>query len=46
MRNKREEIDEIEFGAELFLKDLNESKQALAIQKINMIKTPQSLKLP
>jgi hypothetical protein len=37
---KREEIDEIELGAELYLKDLNESKQALATQNV-MIETPQ-----
>ncbi len=40
MFNKREEIDEIELGARLYLKGLKESKQALATQNI-MIETPQ-----
>jgi len=32
MFKKREEIDEIELGAELFLKGLKESRQAYATQ--------------
>jgi hypothetical protein len=40
MFNKREEIDEIELGANLYLKGLKESKQALVTQNI-MIDTPQ-----
>jgi hypothetical protein len=34
MFNKREEIDEIELGANLYLKGLKESKQALSTQNI------------
>jgi hypothetical protein len=33
MSKKREEIDEAELGAELYLKGLKKSRQALAIQK-------------
>jgi hypothetical protein len=40
MFSKREEMDEIELGANLYLKSLNESKQALVTQN-TMIETPQ-----
>jgi hypothetical protein len=40
MFTKREEIDEIELGANLYLKGLKASKQALVIQNI-MVETPQ-----
>jgi hypothetical protein len=40
MFSKREEMDEIELGANLYLKSLNESKQTLATQN-TMIETPQ-----
>jgi len=40
MFTKREEIDEIELGANLYLKGLKASKQALSTQNI-MIETPQ-----
>jgi hypothetical protein len=42
MFSKREEIDEIELGANLYLKGLKASKQALSTQNI-MIDTPQEL---
>jgi len=40
MFSKREEIDEIELGAKLYLQGLKESKQARATQD-TMIETPQ-----
>jgi hypothetical protein len=40
MFSKREEMDEIELGANLYLKSLNESKQTLVTQN-TMIETPQ-----
>ena len=40
MFNKRVEIDEIELGANLYLKGLKESKQALVTQN-TMMETPQ-----
>jgi hypothetical protein len=40
MFSKREEMDEIELGANLYLKSLNESKQTLVTQN-TMIETTQ-----
>ena len=45
MFSKKEEIDEIELGANLYLKGLKEARQALATQNI-MVDTPQELITP
>jgi hypothetical protein len=44
MVNKREKIDEMELGAELYLKGLKKSKQAQTTK--DMIDTPQELMIP
>jgi hypothetical protein len=44
MITKREEMDEMELGAELYLKGLKKSKQAQTTK--DMIDTPQELMIP
>jgi hypothetical protein len=44
MITKRKEIDEMELGAELYLKGLKKSKQAQTTK--DMIDTPQELMIP